>query len=301
MKALKKDLLKNYELYIFMIPATVYFLLFCYFPMYGVQIAFKDYIPTLGFLGSKWVGFAHFRRFFQSYHFWTLIRNTIGISVYELAVSFPLPILFALLLNEIRHARFKKFAQTITYAPYFISTVVLVGMLMIFLSPTSGIVNRAIVGLGGQAVDFLTRPRMFKSIYVLSGAWQMTGWGSIIYLAVLSGIDPSLYEASRMDGASKLQKILHIDIPGLLPTAIILLILNSGRIMSVGFEKIYLMQNPLNMTSSDVIATYIYRAGLLDAEFGFATAVGLFNAAVNLLLLVAVNQLARRLGETSLW
>jgi len=247
------------------------------------------------------VGLEHLLRFFGSYHFWSLIRNTLGISLYQLAAGFPAPILFALMLNEVRRDKFKRFAQTVTYAPHFISTVVLVGLLMVFLSPTTGLVNQLVTLLGGTPVDFLARPQWFKTLYVLSGIWQQTGWSTIIYLAVLSAVDPGLYEAARIDGASKLQKIVHIDIPSILPTAIILLILNSGQIMNVGFEKVYLMQNPLNMISSDVISTYVYRVGLLNAEYSFGTAVGLFNSVVNLVLLVGVNQIARRLGQASLW
>jgi putative aldouronate transport system permease protein len=297
----RKDLSRHWELYLFVLPAVLYYLIFHYYPMYGVQIAFRNYLPTLGFLDSPWVGLQHFRRFFHSFHFWTLLKNTLGISVYQLAVSFPLPIVFALMLNEIRHTWFKRTVQTITYAPHFISTVVIVGMLLLFLSPSNGIVNMLIKALGGEPIHFMTKPEYFKTIYVLSGAWQRTGWSTIIYLAVLSGVDPCLYEAASIDGASKLQKILNIDIPSILPTAIILLILNCGHMMNVGFEKVYLMQNPLNMIASDVISTYVYRAGLLGAEFSFATAVGLFNSIVNLILLLTVNRLAKKLGRQGLW
>lgn len=297
----RKDFSRHWELYLFVLPAVLYYLIFHYYPMYGVQIAFRNYLPSLGFTSSPWVGLQHFRRFFQSYHFWTLLKNTLGISVYQLAVSFPLPIVFALMLNEIRHAWFKRTVQTITYAPHFISTVVIVGMLLLFLSPSNGLINQLIKALGGAPIHFMTKPEYFKTIYVLSGVWQQTGWSTVIYLAALSGVDPCLYEAASIDGASKVQKILNIDIPSILPTAIILLILNCGQIMNVGFEKVYLMQNPLNMIASDVISTYVYRAGLLSAEFSFATAVGLFNSVVNLILLLIVNKLAKKLGGQGLW
>lgn len=298
---IQKDLSKHWELYLFVIPAILYFLIFHYIPMYGLQIAFRNYLPTLGFSGSSWVGFDHFLRFFKSFHFWTLLKNTLGISLYQLAISFPLPIIFALMLNEVRHSGYKRTIQTVTYAPHFISTVVIVGMLMLFLSPRNGIVNQFVKLFGIDPVHFMTVPQYFKTIYVLSGAWQQTGWSTIIYLAVLSGVDPSLYEAARMDGATKIQKILFIDIPAILPTAVILLILNSGHMMNIGFEKVYLMQNPLNMISSDVISTYVYRVGLINTEYSFATAVGLFNSVVNLFLLITVNKLAKKLGKQGLW
>jgi putative aldouronate transport system permease protein len=296
-----RDLRVNHELYLYMIPALAYYLLFHYYPMYGVQIAFRDYIPTRGFLGSKWVGLEHLLRFFNSYHFWGLIRNTLGISLYQLAAGFPAPILLALMLNEVRHTEFKRFAQTVTYAPHFISTVVLVGLLMIFLSPTTGLVNQLVVLLGGTAVDYLARPQWFKTLYVLSGIWQQTGWSTIIYLAVLASVDPGLYEAARIDGASKLQKILHIDIPSILPTAIILLILSSGQIMNVGFEKVYLMQRPINQSVSEILSTFVYKVGLNNMDYSFSTAINLFNSVVNLVLLLTVNAASRRLSETSLW
>lgn len=297
----KIDLTKNYELYLLIVPALIYFLLFQYYPMYGVQIAFRDFIPTKGFWKSEWVGFEHFQRFFRSYHFWILIKNTLGISVFQLIVGFPMPIVLALMLNEVRHKGLKKFVQTVTYAPHFISVVVLVGMLITVLAPRNGLANQFVRLFGGKSINFMAKPAWFKPLYVLSGVWQHTGWSAIIYLAALSGISPTLYEAAKMDGATKLQKIWHIDIPGILPTAIILLILNCGRIMSVGFQKVFLMQNDLNMISSNVISTYVYRSGLLRAEFSFATAVGLFNAIINFILLLCVNAVAKRASETSLW
>ncbi|MDF2838085.1 MAG: sugar transporter permease, partial [Paenibacillus sp.] len=232
---------------------------------------------------------------------WRLLRNTLGISLYELAVGFPVPILLALMINEIRGSRFRRFVQTVTYAPHFLSTVVLVGMIVLFLSPTTGIVNQAIQSFGGEPVYFMTEPEWFKSIYVLSGVWQQMGWSSIIYLAALTGIDPHLHEAARVDGASRLRRIWHINLPGIMPTIMILLILHVGSVMSVGFEKAFLMQNSLNLEGSDVISTYVYRSGILGSQYSFAAAVGLFNSVVNFVLLILVNRIARKLNQTSLW
>ncbi|NWL89394.1 MULTISPECIES: ABC transporter permease [unclassified Paenibacillus] len=300
-KSLWKRIIQNWELYIFIAPAFLYFLIFSYGPMYGIQIAFKNFIPTKGITGSPWVGFDHFERFFHSYYFWDLLWNTLSISLYELAVGFPIPIILALAFNEIRNGFFKKLAQTVTYAPHFISVVVMAGMIIAFLSPSTGIIIHLIEGLGLQAPAFLTDPRWFKTIYVLSGVWQSTGWGTIIYLAALSGVDPGLHEAAIIDGASRFQRIRHINIPTLLPTMTILLILNMGSLLGVGFEKILLLQNPLNMTSSDVISTFVYRSGLVDAQYSFSTAIGLFNSVINCILLITVNQIVRRTSENSLW
>ncbi|RXZ83887.1 sugar ABC transporter permease [Paenibacillaceae bacterium] len=292
---------KNYELYLLLLPTTLYFIIFYYWPMYGLQIAFKDFIPSLGITGSAWVGLKHFVQFFDSFYFWTLIKNTIGISLYTLIVAFPIPIVLALMVNEVSNSKFKKFVQTVTYAPHFISTVVLVSIVILFLSPQTGIVNNVIQSLGFESVDFLSRPEWFKSIYVFSGIWQTVGWGSIIYIAALAGIDPQTHEAAIMDGATRLQRIWHINIPGILPTIVILLILEVGGIMSVGFEKVYLMQNPLNMEGSDIIQTYVYRRGIQGAQYSFATAVGLFNACINFVLLFMINRIAKSLKQASLW
>lgn len=292
---------RNWELYVLIAPAIAYFIIFEYIPMYGLQIAFKNFIATQGIWGSPWIGFDHFERFFNSYFFWRLIKNTIGISLYQLAIGFPAPIILALMINEVRQKYFRKFVQTVTYAPHFLSTVVMVGMLLIFLSPSTGLVNQVIRFFGGDAVFFMTEPGWFKSIYVWSGVWQSMGWSSIIYLAALAGIDPQLHEAAKVDGATRLQRIWHVNIPGILPTIVILLILNSGSLMAVGFEKVFLMQNDLNMEASDVIATYVYRAGILGAQYSFAAAVGLFNSIINFILLILVNSAARRMNETSLW
>ena len=279
----------------------IFFIIFLYFPMYGVQIAFKNYLPSRGILGSPWVGLEHFMRFFRSYNFWDLIKNTLGLSIYQLVASFPAPIIFALLLNEVKNAKFKKTVQMVTYAPHFISTVVMVGMLSIFLSPQNGLINQLIVLFGGEPIAFLSKPQYFKTIYVLSGIWQTLGWSSIIYTAALAGIDPQLHEAATVDGASKLKRIWHIDIHGIMPTMIIMLIMNTGSIMNIGFEKVFLLQNDLNIVSSDVISTYVYRAGLIGGEYSFSAAVGLFNSVINCILLVSVNAISKRVSETSLW
>lgn len=292
---------KNWDLYLLIAPVTVYFIIFKYLPMYGVQIAFKNFIPKRGIWDSPWVGLKHFLRFFNSFNFEQLITNTLGISLYSLIVGFPIPILLALMMNEVKNRYFKKSVQTMTYIPHFLSTVVLVGMVTAFLSPSNGVINKFIVAFGGKPIYFMAEPGWFKSLYVFSGVWQSAGWGSIVYMAALAGIDVELYEAAIMDGASKLQRLLHITIPCLLPTATVLLILDVGRIMNVGFEKVFLMQNSLNMSSSDVISTYVYRVGLLGSDFSFSSAVDLFNSVINFILLVVVNQISKKFGETSLW
>ncbi len=296
-----KSILKNWELYLLLLPVAAYFIIFCYIPMYGIQIAFKDFMPLKGLWGSPWLGFDHFVKFFSSYYFRSLIENTLGISLYSLAVGFPAPIILALMMNEAKNKYFRRTVQTITYAPYFISTVVLVGMIVTFLSPQTGVVNKLMQLLGGESIYFMGESQWFKTIYVFSGVWQGTGWGSIIYMAALTGIDPQLHEAAIIDGAGKLRRIWHINIPGILPTVTIMFILAAGSVMSVGFEKVFLMQNDLNRVASDVISTFVYRNGILGAEFSFSTAVGLFNSVVNFILLITVNTMSHKLSETSLW
>lgn len=300
-KSLTYKLLQRYELYLFILPATLYFAIFNYAPMYGVQLAFKDFIATKGIWGSPWVGLKHLDMFFESYYFWTLMKNTIGISLYSLIAGFPFPILLALLLNEVRNKHYRKIVQTVTYAPHFISMVVMVGMILIYLNPQYGIINKMLEYFNHEPIDFINKPAYFKTIYVWSGIWQGTGFGSIIYFAALSSVDPEQHEAAIIDGASRLQRIIHVNIPVLIPTATILLILNMGGIMSVGFEKIFLMQTPLNVETSDVISTYVYKVGLLQARYGFSSAVGLFNSLINCFLLVIVNGIVRRYSEISLW
>ena len=299
-KAFRKAL-SNYELYLFILPALATIIIFNYVPMYGVQIAFKDFIATKGITGSPWAGFKHFERFFNSYYFSNIITNTRRLSIYATVVAFPVPIILALLLNEVRSSYYKRFIQTVTYAPHFISMVVMTSMIISFLSPSSGFVNQLLKVLGKEPIAFMEKKDMFPSIYVFSGIWQNAGWNSVMYFAALSAIDPELYEAGRVDGCTRLQKIWHIDIPGIVPMIVILLILNTGNIMSVGFEKVYMLQNNLNIETSEVISTYVYKVGLQRAEFSFATAVGLFNSIVNFILLVSVNAISRRLGQSSLW
>ncbi|GKX28206.1 sugar ABC transporter permease [Vallitalea longa] len=296
-RAIKRD----YQLYLLVLPAIIYFLIFHYAPMYGLQIAFKDYHVLDGFTNSPWIGFKHFERFFNNYQFWRLLKNTLGISLFQLVAGFPIPIILALLLNQVKQKRFKKLVQTVTYIPHFISVVVLVGMLNIFLSPSSGIINTFLGLFDIKPIYFLGKPEYFKSIFVLSGVWQNAGWGSIIYLAALSGINPELYEAAKVDGASKFQIIKNIDLPGILPTIMILLIMNLGRIMNIGFQKAYLLQNSLNAPSSEIIQTYMYKIGILQMEFEYSTAISLFNTVINVILLVTANKLSKKFSDSSLW
>lgn len=295
------SILKNYQLYLLMLPALIYIIVFHYGAMYGLQIAFKNYIVTKGISGSPWVGFVYFRRFFRSAQFSTVIKNTVFLSLYGLLVGFPIPILLALSINNVQNKFFKSLVQTVTYAPHFISTVVIVSMMLIFLSPRSGLVNIAIKHFGGTPVHFIAKPEWFKSLYVFSGIWQSAGWSAIIYIAALSNISFELHEAAIIDGASKFQRTRYIDIPGIMPTIITLLIINIGNIMSVGFEKVFLMQNSLNVTSSQVIQTYVYKIGLVNTDFSYSTAIGLFNSVINFLLLIGANRLSKKLTDISLW
>jgi putative aldouronate transport system permease protein len=292
---------KSWQLYLLIMPTFIYFIVFKYVPMYGILMAFKDFVPSKGVMGSPWVGFKHFNRFFNSFQFWTLIRNTVGLSVLQMIITFPIPIIIALMLNQLARERIKKFIQTVIYAPYFISTVVLVGMMYIFTSPTTGFINNIIKGLGWEPIYFFASPGWFQPLYVLSSVWQGTGWATVIYMAALSGVDPQLHEAAIVDGASKLKRILTVDVPGILPVIIIQLILSIGNVMNVGFEKAFLMQTPLNLDTSEIIPTYIYKVGLQQSQYSFSTAVGLFNAVINLILLILVNKIVKKFSETSLW
>jgi len=295
-----KKILSNYQLYLFLLPALVYFIVFHYVPMYGILIAFKDFVATKGIMGSPWVGFKHFERFFESYQFWTLIKNTLGLSVIQLIVGFPLPIFLALMMNQIRSDKYKRFIQTVVYAPHFISVVVLAGMIYVFFS-NNGLINNLILIFGGDPISFMAKPDWFKPLYIASGVWQETGWAAIIYLAALAGVSPELHEAAVMDGANKWQRIFHVDIPAIMPTAVILLILNVGNIMNIGFEKAYLLQTPMNQPAAEIIPTYVYKMGLQQAQYSFAAAVGLFNSVINLVLLFLVNKFAKKLSGTGLW
>jgi putative aldouronate transport system permease protein len=296
----KKKFLANWQLYLFLVPALLYFFIFHYIPMYGAQLAFKEYFAPFGITGSPWVGFEHFQRFFHSYYFWRLLKNTLVLGLYQLCL-FPLPIIFAISLNELKNGPFKKWTQTLTYAPHFISVVVVVGMLIAFLNPVNGLVNQIIGVFGGKHVDFLTDPDWFRHLFVWSGEWQVLGWGTIIYLAALSGVNPELLEAAKIDGATRMQRIMHVNIPYILPTIAVLFILDMGSFMSLGFEKVLLMQNTLNSDTSDIIQTFVYQTGLIKGQYDFATAIGLFDSVINLILLVIVNYIARKTSENSLW
>ncbi len=292
---------RSWQLYLLLLPAMVYLLIFHYVPLYGIQIAFRDYSPGLGFSESPFVGLKHFIYFMKSPQFATLIKNTISLNVLRLVFCFPFPIFLALVLNEASNARFQKLVQNLTYAPHFISTVVLCGMIVSFTSPSTGIINTFIQALGRKPIDFMGQESWFRPIYILSDMWKDTGWSSIIYLAALAGIDLSLHEAAQIDGASRLQRILYINIPGISATIIILLIMEFGRMMSLGFEKVYLLQNSLNLPVSEVISTYVYKTGLLGAKFSYTTAIDVFNSIINCGLLLIVNKISSRVGETSLF
>ncbi|WP_211749301.1 ABC transporter permease subunit [Paenibacillus sp. Marseille-Q4541] len=281
-------------------PAVVLLLLFAYIPMYGIVIAFKDYSPALGIGDSPWAGFKYFEKFFNSYQFSTTIKNTLVISLYSIA-TFPIPIMLALMINQMRENRFKRFFQTVTYMPHFISTVVMVGLMLILLSPSTGLLGNIYRLFGAEAPNLMGSTSMFSSVYVWSDVWQHTGWDSIIFIAALSAVSPSLYEAATMDGASRWQKIRYIDIPMLIPTAIILLILRVGSLLGVGFEKVYLMQNNLNITSSEVISTYVYKIGMLSSQYSFSSAINLANTIINFILLIMVNQISKKYSKNSLW
>ena len=297
---------RNWMLYLFVLPAVIYYVVFHYIPIYGIQIAFQNYKIGEIFGQSEWVGMRHFVKFFKSIWFETVLKNTLTLSLLSLVLGFPLPIILALMLNEVKNIKIRKLVQTVTYAPHFISTVVLCGAITMFLSPSTGllgiVVNNVRESMGLGAINLSTVGSAFKWIYVLSGVWQGMGWGSVIYFAALSGVDPQLVEAAKVDGANKLQCIIHINLPVLVPTIVIQLILRCGSLLSVGYEKVYLLQNDTILRSSEVISTYVYRVGLNGAQYSFSTAVGLFNSVVNSIILILVNSIVRKLNESnSLW
>lgn len=299
---LVKDLRQNYQLYLLVLPALLYFAIFCYGPMYGAQIAFKEFVPYVGIQDSKWVGFDQFERFFNSYQFKTLFSNTVLLSLYNLLAGFPIPILLALLLNQVSGKGLKKLVQTVTYAPHFISVTALCGMMVVMLSPTGGIFFKVLESIFGADMQVpLGNAGWFRTIYVVSGIWQHAGWEAIIYIAALTSVSPDLYEAASIDGAGKFKKILYIDLPCIMPTAITLLILNAGKVMSVGFEKVLLLQNSMNLTTSEIISTYVYKIGIVGSEYSYSSAIGLFNSVINLVLVLIVNYISRKTTETSLW
>lgn len=298
---LSRVIKRDFPLWMFVLPGLVVTFIFSYVPLYGVQIAFRDYVPSLGFSGSPWVGLKYFTRFFNSPYFVSTLRNTFILSIYSLIAGFPIPILLALGLNAFKHKRYTKVIQTVTYAPNFISVVVMCGMLTLFLSPTSGFINKIIEFFGGEAVNFMANQDYWRHIYVWSGIWQTMGWNSVIYFAALANVSPDLHEAAIMDGASKLQIIRHIDLPSIMPTAIVLLILSCGSILSVGFEKVFLLQNSLNKGVSEVISTYVYQVGMVNANPSYSSAIGLFNSAINAVMLIIVNKIASKGAGVSLY
>jgi putative aldouronate transport system permease protein len=295
-----RDLAMNKYIYLMLVPVVAYYLIFYYVPMYGLQIAFKDYSMGLGMWASDWAGLQHFQDFFGSYYFWRLLRNTMLLSIYELMFGFPASIILALLLNELRSALVKRAVQTITYMPHFISIVVISGMLVDFLN-RDGLINHLLAGLGFEPVAFLSESEWFRTIFVSSNIWQNVGCGSIIYLSAMSSIDPSLYEAAKVDGASRWKQVFHITLPGIMPTVIILLILQIGNFMAVGTEKILLLYNSTTYETADVIGTFVYRKGILEANFSYSAAVGLFNSLINFTLLVLANAISRKTSDTRLW
>ena len=295
-------LVRHWQLYLMILPALAYILLFHYGPMYGITIAFKDFSARKGIMGSPWIGFENFDRLFSSYWFPIILKNTLTISILSLVIGFPIPIIVALMVNEMENERTKKVFQTVSYAPHFISTVVLCGMITLFLSPNTGIINQLVIAFGGKSIHFMAKPTMFKWIYVISGIWQGTGWGTIIYVAALSGVDKELVEASRIDGANILQKIWYIHLPVLVPTIVILFILRCGSLFSVGYEKVYALQTAQNLMGSEVISTYSYKVGLATgSDFSFSTTISIFNSVCNSLILICANRLSRTVGQSGLW
>lgn len=292
-KSLKKRILDNWQLYAMLLIPVVITIIYKYIPMYGIQIAFRDFKASQGMWGSEWVGLKWFERFFSSPNCVRMIKNTVLLSLYSLLWSFPIPIILALMINQLRFKRFKRTVQTILYAPHFISIMVVCGMLRIFLSPSGGLINL----LAGTSIDFLSEASAFRTIYIASGIWQDAGWGIIVYMATLANIDMAHYEAAKIDGASLFQRIRYIDLPELIPTIILMLIMSAGNLMNVGFEKVWLLQTDLNKAASDVIAVYVYQQGIENAKYSYSTAVGLFNTVVNIILLIIVNRIARKVSD----
>ena len=291
---------RKWQLYLLILPAIVSVFIFHYIPIYGVQIAFKNFRSSKGILGSELVGFKHFARFLAYPDFWKILWNTVRISLYALA-TFPCPVILALMMNELNSERYKKFMQMVTFAPHFISTVVVCSMVLLFFDRSQGLVNNVIAALGGERYDFVSSTGYFSSLYVWSGVWQNLGWNAIIYIAALSSVSPELIEAARVDGATRLQIVRYVNFPAILPTVITMLILSAGSLLNVGFEKIYLLQNPLNMEASRVISTYVYEIGLQGGQFSYSTAIGLFNNVVNIVVIILVNGISKRVTRVALW
>jgi len=300
-KPLSKRIVARWQLYLMSVPALLALLIFSYKPMYGIIIAFKDFSLSKGYWGSPWCGLDNFERLFSSYWFPVIFKNTLTLSVLNLVLGFPIPIILALLANEIGNEKVKRTFQTVSYAPHFISTVVLCGMIVLFTNKSHGIINLAIQALGGEPVAFMQDPHLFKWVYVLSSIWQSSGWGTIIYFAALSGVDQSLIDAANVDGASRFQRILYVNLPVLVPTIMIMLILQCGSLLSVGYEKDLLLQNALNLQGSEIISTYVYKLGLINYDYAFSTAAGLFNSICNTIILVTANMISRKVSDSSLW
>lgn len=297
---IKKDLKRNRGVYLMLLPIVVYYIAFHYAPMYGAQIAFRDFEPVKGLWGSTWIGLENFKTFFDSYYFGRLIRNTVLLSAYDIIFGFPAPIILALMLNEVHNTPFKKFIQTVSYLPHFISTVVICGMILNFTAK-NGLINQILMMFGGQSIPFLSLPQYFRPTYITSNVWQSIGWNSIIYLAAISNIDQQLYEAARIDGAGRFRQVLAVTIPSILPMIVILLILRLGNIMTMGAEKILLLYNASTYETADVISTFVYRKGMLEGNYSYSTAVGLFNSVINFTVLVLVNKISKKVSSSSLW
>lgn len=296
-----KQILRSWQLYAMLLPAVVWYIIFCYAPMYGVVVAFKDFSMRAGILGSDWCGFENFQVLFENVWFPIILKNTLTLSILSLVLTFPLPIILALSFNELQHDRVRHFVQTVGYAPHFISTVVLCGMVFLFTNPTTGIINQFITMFGGEPIEFMVKPNLFKWVYIISGVWQGVGWSSIIYFAALAGVDKSLLEAAQIDGATRLQRIIHINFPVLVPTMMTLLILQCGQLLNVGYEKVYALQKDITLSASEVISTFVYKIGLQSGDFEIATAAGLFNSVCNTIILILANTLSKKLTESGLW
>lgn len=298
-----KRISRNKGLYLLLLPSLIILICFSYIPMYGVLISFKKFKTSLGIIGSPWADpwFKYFLKYFNSYQFFSTIKNTLILTGYNLLIGFPIPIIFALTINQMRNNKYKKTFQTVSYMPHFISTVVIVGIINLFFSPGSGLIGQLFGLFGAEAPNLLGSPSAFKHLYVWSDIWQHMGWDSIIYLAALSGIDPYLYEAASIDGASQFQKIIYVDIPMLIPTAMTLLILRCGGLLALGFEKVYLMQNDMNLLNSEVISTYVYRMGIIKSQYSYSAAINLFSTIINFILLISVNKFSKKVSENSLW
>lgn len=295
-----RNVLSSWQLYVLIAPAVIYLILFSYVPMYGVQIAFKDFHSNKGIVGSEWVGLQHFIRFVTYPNFWTIVKNTVTLSFYNL-ILFPLPLIVALMLNEVENIGFKKTAQMVIYAPHFMSTVVICSMVTLFFSRSNGLVNNVRELMGLERIAYMESPAAFKHLYIWSGKWQNTGWDTIIYISALASISPELIEAAKIDGANRLQIIWHVNIPTILPTVIIMLILKCGHVLSVGFEKVYLLQNSLNLEASQIISTYVYTIGLQSGQYSYSSAIDLFNTVINIIFVMTVNAISKRVSEVGLW